>query len=392
MLEPHILKTGRRIEAEKSEYILAIQDSTYLNYTSHKAKTSLGKIGLSKQTNQYGLIQHNTLCVTEKNEPLGLIDLQFCDYENLDTKTHRHHRNTEETVLDRWIRASESRRKILPNTNKKIVTVADREGDFFAFINDLIFHNDLFVIRARHNRYLGKNHRDRGKKLFELLEEEKELGKITIDINDVHTRQIKKITLKLKCLKDVILPFPRRSKERNRQHSEAIKVNVLMASNDDYCWILLTNLPVNNTDEMLRVIQIYKCRWHIEDFHKILKTAYQIEEIYLHSSRQAIENALTMAAISACRFYWMVYVGRIESECKADHIFKEYEWKTVYIYFKETVPKKPPLLSEIILRIARMGGHKMKNKLPGIKTMWIGFQSFSVATTMCKRMLRSIKT
>ena len=63
MLEPHYLNTIERIRASKAEYVLAIQDTTVLNYTSHLAKTEIGRIGLTGKTHQYGLFQHNTLCV-----------------------------------------------------------------------------------------------------------------------------------------------------------------------------------------------------------------------------------------------------------------------------------------------------------------------------------------
>ena len=68
MLEPHYLKTAERIKSSDAEYILAIQDGSVLNYSSHKAKTEIGRIGRTGKTDQYGLIQHSTLIVTDKNE------------------------------------------------------------------------------------------------------------------------------------------------------------------------------------------------------------------------------------------------------------------------------------------------------------------------------------
>ncbi len=142
-------------------------------------------------------------------------------------------------------------------------------------------------------------------------------------------------------------------------------------------------------EDLQRVVNFYRCRWHIEDFHKVLKTAYQVEKIYLHASRQAIENALTMAALSACRFYWMVYVGRENCLIPADSVFKNEEWKSVYVYFKEPVPNETPTVSEIIQRIARLGGYKRskRSKPPGIKTLWIGFQLFTAISVVYKNIL-----
>lgn len=131
-----------------------------------------------------------------------------------------------------------------------------------------------------------------------------------------------------------------------------------------------------------------KSRWHIEDYFKILKTGYQVDEIYLHSSKQAIENLLTMASISACRLYWIIYVGRNKECVMANHLFESFEWQALYIYFGEKVPAECPKLSDILLKIARMGGYKptSKNSPPGIKTMWHGFQQFIIATQMYRNM------
>jgi hypothetical protein len=106
-----------------------------------------------------------------------------------------------------------------------------------------------------------------------------------------------------------------------------------------------------------------------------------------------MENALAMAAISACRLYWLIYVGRVENTIPVNKLFEEYEWKSIYIYFKEPIPQIPPPLKEVIIRIARLGGYKLvKNaSLPGAKTMWIGFQKFSVISVMYENML-STKT
>ena len=70
-IEPHYQQTAERIKRSNAKYVLALQDQMRLNYTSHPAKTELGRIGKSGKTEQYGLIQHSVLYVTDKNEPLG---------------------------------------------------------------------------------------------------------------------------------------------------------------------------------------------------------------------------------------------------------------------------------------------------------------------------------
>ena len=392
LMEPHIQKTVDRINASDAEYILAIQDITVLNFTSHLAKTELGRIGKTKKTEQYGLFQHNTLCVTDSNECLGLIDLQHFHHDDFDLSIPSDRRPVEEKNTICWINALKNMRKRLKGTKKKIVTVADREGDFFEFLHELNKENESFVVRAQHDRWSGKKH-GTGDKLSTLFENQPVKGQITVTVNDVKTHEIKDIQLNIKALEDIELPVPRwpggASEGKNYQ---PIRLNVIKVYNDEYCWILLTNFAVNEIAACQRVINMYKERWHIEDYHKILKTGYQIDEIWLHASRDAIENALTMAALAACRLHWIIYVGRVESMASADRIFAEHEWKAVYVYCREKIPEKTPSLSEVIIQIARLGGYKkLKNAAPpGIKIMWMGFAIFSVAAQMYESM--SMKT
>ena len=76
LIEPHYKQTAERIKQSRARYILALQDQMRLNYTSHVAKTELGRIGKAGKTMQYGLIQHSVLCVTDENDPLGLMDVK----------------------------------------------------------------------------------------------------------------------------------------------------------------------------------------------------------------------------------------------------------------------------------------------------------------------------
>ena len=214
-------------------------------------------------------------------------------------------------------------------------------------------------------------------------------GRIKTSIQDTKSRELRIITLDIKAA-EVVLPPVYKCKELKKERAgfQPINANMVKVYNAEHEWFLLTNLPIENLSQIEEIIKIYKSRWHIEDYFKILKTGYQVDEIYLHSSKQAIENLLTMALISACRLYWIIYVGRNKDCVMANHLFESFEWQALYVYFGEKIPGKCPKLSEILLKIARMGGYKptSKNSPPGIKTMWYGFQQFIIATQMYRNM------
>lgn len=389
MIEPHYQQTVERIKQSNAKYVLALQDQMRLNYTSHFAKTELGRIGKSGKTMQYGLIQHSVLCVTDKNEPLGLIDVTLFDYEDFDTDVHQHQRSIKDKATRHWVDALVAMRHRLGECSQRIITVADRESDFYEFLHELIEANEDFVIRAKHDRYTGTTHRVRGQRLWSLLTESESKGSLTTFIQDVDSRESKEIILTLKAM-EVILPPPNKGKKDREEKKDvhAIKVNVVMAYNEEHEWVLITKLPIDTLEQIKEIVSIYRSRWHIEDYHKVLKTGYQIDEIYLHSSRETIQNLIVMASISACRLYWLIYIGRTEVDIKAEQLFEDFEWKAIYVYFKEKIPQEPPALSEVILKIARLGGYKpIKNgQPPGIKTMWIGFQQFTIAAQMYRNM------
>jgi len=377
----------------QSKYILAIQDEMRLNYTSHKAKTDLGVIGKTGKLDQYGIVQHSVLCVTDSNEPLGLMDITFFDFSEFDTKTNRDHRSIQDKTRCHWIDALNKMRNRLGKCDKPIITVADREGDFYEWLHSLVAEEEAFVIRAKHDRCVGDKFKKENKKLWALLSEAPIKDQMEVVIQDIASREMKTTILQLKALK-ITLPVPKHFTKKNCEtnHYGPIQIHVVMAYNEDHEWLLLTSLPIETREQIQEVVSIYRARWHIEDYHKVLKTGYQVDEIYLHNSRQTILNLLTLASISACRLYWLIYVGRSEASIRADELFEDFEWKSVYVYFNEKIPEECPSLSVVILKIARLGGYKPTKDAnpPGIKTLWIGFQQFTIAAQMYRNM--SMKT
>lgn len=392
LIAPHYEQTVQRIHESEAKYVLAIQDQMRLNFTSHKAKTDLGTIGKTGKTVQYGLIQHSVLAVTDENEPLGLLDVNYFDYSDIDASIDRGERKIEDKANIFWIDALTRMRNRLGDTQKKIITMADREGDFYEFLFTLIKNNEEFVIRSKHNRILGEIYKRKGEKLREKLNKSPVKGSMIVEIQDVNSREIKEITLHLKAI-PITLPVPEMPADYKAEKGyTSITLNVVIAYNDEHEWVLLTSLPLETLEQIKDVVTIYKSRWHIEDYHKVLKTGYQVDEIYLHSSKEAIKNLLVLSSISACRLYWLIYVGRTEASVKADQLFEEFEWKAVYVYFKEPIPDECPPVSAIMLKIAQLGGYKDNKHAnpPGIKSIWIGYQHFTIAAQMYRNM--SIKT
>lgn len=72
ILESHQKATVERIK--KEAVVLAVQDTTYVDYTPHPHTDGLGILTDDKHQ---GMLLHTTLAVTLARVPLGLIDQQI---------------------------------------------------------------------------------------------------------------------------------------------------------------------------------------------------------------------------------------------------------------------------------------------------------------------------
>ena len=136
-----------------------------------------------------------------------------------------------------------------------------------------------------------------------------------------------------------------------------------------------------------------KC-WHIESFHKVLKTAYNADKVYLHSSRNAIQNLLllTIVNIAASKTYCFIHQARSGGEILSNQFFslEEIEAVSIFLSHKFIGNKEVPNLQSFYYQIAELGGYKNKHP-PGILTIYRGMQKLQNITDMYKAML-SIKT
>ncbi len=171
------------------------------------------------------------MCVTEHNTPLGLLNLQLFHHDERDTYIDSELRKLEERQTDCWLRAIKDTQRQLHDISNKVITIADREGDFFEFLKHLHDTNQPFIIRAKYNRYTGEKHRQRTGKLFESLELAEVMAEMNVTLYDAMTRQFNKVFLKLKCLQGVKLPRVYRGPGSVSQEDKPIPVNAVMAYN-----------------------------------------------------------------------------------------------------------------------------------------------------------------
>jgi len=140
-------------------------------------------------------------------------------------------------------------------------------------------------------------------------------------------------------------------------------------------WILLTTLPINPPEQVRRIVEYYRVRWHIELFFRTLKGGCRIEHRRFEDVKRTLP-CMAMFMIIAWRTLFTCRMGRDCPEVSCEVLFEEAEWKALWMTTQQQPPpKKPPRLGEITTLIATLGGYvKRPNSHPGPQTTWIGLQ------------------
>ena len=131
VLASHYQSSAAR--AAREPVVLAVQDTTSLNYSTHPATEQLGPIS-SQTEGAVGMLVHSTLAFNLAGTPLGLLDVQCWvrDPEEFGKKHQRHELPLEAKESVRWLRslqALEQRQAACPQT--RLIGVGDREADIY---------------------------------------------------------------------------------------------------------------------------------------------------------------------------------------------------------------------------------------------------------------------
>src|SRR5206468_6682456 len=117
--------------------ILAVQDTTSLNYTAHPTTEDLGPIS-TQVDGSMGLLLHNTMAFSLEGTPLGLLDVQCWarDAEEFGKHHQRKQRPIEEKESYKWLRSFQSVTEAQCDCpNAMLVSRRDREADIYALFD-----------------------------------------------------------------------------------------------------------------------------------------------------------------------------------------------------------------------------------------------------------------
>ncbi len=386
ILQPHYDNTINRITKEK--IVLAVQDTTILDYSTHPATNDLGLIG-TRIGGSVGLIVHDTMCFNLEGTPLGLLDVQSWarDPADFGKKHLRKQLSIEQKESNKWLKSFEAIREAQQHcSNTTIVSVGDREADIYEFFHLALNREkgSKLLIRAEHNRLLadGQGH------LHDYVSTCPLSGIQTIKVPRKKGQKARGANLEIRFAQVTLAPPSGKSKYGK------LPIWVILAEEIDapegvtpLKWILLTTCEISGFDQAIEKLTWYTLRWGIEIYHRVLKSGCKIERRQLGSASR-IESCLAIDMIVGWRIYHLTKLGREVPNNTCTVFFEDAEWKALVAYINEDPipPPNPPKLRDAIHMVASLGGFlgRKCDGEPGTQTIWLGLQRLDDMTAMWK--------
>jgi len=101
-------------------------------------------------------------------------------------------------------------------------------------------------------------------------------------------------------------------------------------------WLLLTTISFKSADDILNCIKWYCLRWRIEDWHRVLKSGCNAEEL-ANKTAQRLKRAIAIKLVIAWRIMLMTLLGREAPDLPAEVMFSDLEIKVLSAYVKKRV-------------------------------------------------------
>ena len=99
-------------------------------------------------------------------------------------------------------------------------------------------------------------------------------------------------------------------------------------------WFLLTTRPLQSVEQVLNCVKWYCLRWRIEDWHRVLKSGCNAEEL-TNRTAERLKRAVAIKLVIAWRIMLMTLLGRDTPELPAEVMFSDLEIKVLNAYSKK---------------------------------------------------------
>lgn len=386
VLAPHVLSSIGRMRARP--VVLAVQDTSYLDYATHPATEALGPLS---GEGGHGMIMHTTFAVTPERLPLGVLSLRLWARDPAKPKQRktRRTRAIKDKESHKWlesVQAVAALKERLPGT--RLVSVADRESDVFEFFLEAQKLGVDLLARAAYDRNVDGDQAQ----VFATLASAPVLAHKYLALAATPKRKARTAKLEIRAC-PLVLQSPRNGTARGLPPLALWGVWAYEPEAppgvEPLDWKLLSSVPVITAADALERLEWYAARWGIEQWHKILKDGCRIEMRQLQSAER-LKRLITVYAVIAWRIFYATLLARLVPDMSCTAILQQEEWEALYCRIHHTpIPMATaPPLRQTVRWIARLGGFlgRPGDGEPGSKTLWRGFQHLIAMTEMYRIM------
>ena len=386
LLQPHFEATRQRLAAEK--LVLAVQDTTSLNYSTHRATDDLGPIGTQAE-GALGLWLHSTLAFNGEGTPLGLLDVQCWARDGRQFGKHhaRKKRSIEEKESAKWLKSFRAVTEVQRRTpGTRLVSVGDREADIYELFQEALAdpQGAGLLVRAEQDRLRAEEQEH----LWPWLEQQKVVGVQEIRVPRRGAQAARVARLEVRFAQVTLRP------PRSKPKLPALTLWAVLAQEAEASaglkplrWMLLTTCPVGSFEGACEKLRWYTLRWGIEVYHRTLKSGCQIEQRQLGTAER-LEACLALDLVVGWRIFHLAKRGRETPQVPCTVYFEEAQWKALlaYIHKDPVPPAQPPSLNPAMRLVASLGGFlgRKGDGHPGTQTLWLGLQRLDDITETYK--------
>lgn len=375
ILAPHQQRTKERMAGH--EYILAIQDSSYLDYSHHPSKSGMGPIGTTQQALR-GLVMHSVLSVTLQGLPLGLLHQSIwprAETVKQMTSDERHKVPIAEKESYKWLAALGETVKWQPE-GTRLVTVGDSEADIFELFDHARTLATDLLIRAGQNRSVSAPEVGL---LWAVVEKQPVAGHLKVQVSKRAEHPAREATVAVRYTSLTLRPPPHLRTQLKPLSLYCVFVEEFEPPVDvePLAWLLLTTVPIASLHDAVERIHWYCQRWQIEIWHKILKSGCRIEQAQLASEKRLMP-LIALFSIIAWRLFWITFLARTDPDAPASAILAKHELHALYTFIhKQPIPDSlVPTVRQTLRWVAQLGGFlaRKRDGEPGVTVVWRGWQ------------------
>ncbi len=344
--------------------LLLLQDTTTISIP-RAGVTDLGPVGSRAHAGQ-GFLVHTVLAADSLGLPLGVL-------------TQRQWvRPLAESESARWAALEAESLALLP-ADQPVVTVADREGDIFAwFAAPRRPAAQLLVRVAQPQRRVAEEEGH----LAATVAAQPVRGRYTVALPAAPGRPARTAVCAVRWTTVTLQPPHNRPPRTPRP--APVRLGAILATEEPpppdgapLSWLLLTSWPLVDSAAVYQSLFWYTQRWLIERYHAVLKVGCGVERLQLRTLA-ALQNALAVCALVAVQVLWLTDLARAQPDLPCSVAFSTAEWQTLVCVSTQTTtpPTTPPTLHAATHLTARLGGFlgRRGDGDPGPKTLWRGVQ------------------